>query len=44
MNNTDPTKQNIAKCMQMADHVFTNDWTLEELNAQIEEVINQLNI
>jgi len=44
MNNTDPTKQNIAKCMQMADHVFTNDWTLEELNTQIEEVLEKYNI
>jgi len=25
MNNTDPTKQNIAKCMEMADHIFTNN-------------------
>ena len=44
MNNTDPTKQNIAKCMQMADHVFTNNWTLEELNTQIEEVLTKLKI
>ncbi len=44
MNNTDPTKQNIAKCMEMADHVFTNDWTFEELNEQIENVINKFRI
>ncbi|MFA6255832.1 MAG: AAA family ATPase [Candidatus Absconditabacterales bacterium] len=44
MNNTDPTKQNIAKCMQLADHVFTNNGTLEELNKQIEEVITELKI
>lgn len=25
MTNTDPTKQNVAKCMEMADHVFTNN-------------------
>lgn len=25
MENTDPTKQNVAKCMQLADHVFTNN-------------------
>lgn len=25
MDNTDPTKQNVRKCMEMADHIFTND-------------------
>lgn len=44
MTNTDPTKQNVAKCMEMADHVFTNNWTLEELHQQIEEVITKLKI
>jgi len=44
MNNTDPTKQNIAKCMEMADHIFTNNWTLEELHKQIEDVINEFRI
>jgi dephospho-CoA kinase len=41
MNNTDPTKQNIAKCMQLADYLFINNWTLEELNKQLEDVINE---
>jgi len=44
MENTDPTKQNVAKCMQLADHIFTNNWTVEELNAQIETIIAQFNI
>ena len=44
MENTDPTKQNVAKCMQLADHVFTNNWTLEDLHQQIETVITQFNI
>lgn len=44
MTNTDPTKQNIGKCMQLADHVFTNDGTLEELNTQIEEILAKYNI
>ena len=44
MNNTDPTKQNIAKCMEMADHIFTNNWTLEELHQQIEDVVTKLKI
>lgn len=42
MENTDPTKQNVAKCMQMADCVFINNWTFEELNAQIEDFIATL--
>lgn len=42
--NEDPTKGNIKKCMTMADHLFTNNWTLEELHQQIEEVITQFNI
>lgn len=44
MNNTDPTKQNIAKCMEMADHVFTNNGTLEELHQQIEQAVKTYNI
>ena len=44
MNNTDPTKQNVAKCMQLSDHVFTNNTTLEDLHHQLEEVLQQMNI
>jgi len=44
MQNEDPAKQNIAKCIQLANHVFTNNGTLEELHQQIEIVLQQLNI
>lgn len=44
MNNTDPTKQNLSACMQLADYVFTNNGTFEELNVQIETVIHEFNI
>lgn len=44
MQNEDPNKQNVAKCMQMADHVFTNNGTLEELHKQIEIILEQLKI
>lgn len=44
MENTDPNKQNISKCMQLADYVFTNNGTLEELHKQIEDVINEFRI
>ncbi len=40
MNNTDPTKQNIAKCMQLADYILTNNWTFASLYQQIEDVLN----
>jgi dephospho-CoA kinase len=41
MENTDPTKQNLSKCMALSDHIFTNDWTLEELNQEISKIIKQ---
>lgn len=44
MNTTDPTKQNLSKCIEMADYIFTNNWSLEELHHQIEDVITKLNI
>ena len=44
MENTDPNKQNIGKCIQLADYTFTNDWSLEDLNKQIEIVLKQLKI
>jgi len=44
MHTTDPTKQNISACMQLADHSFTNNWTFEQLYEQIETVIIKYNI
>ncbi|MEI8007898.1 MAG: hypothetical protein WCI00_00100 [bacterium] len=44
MNNIDPSKQNIAKCMQMADYLFTNNGTFEELHKQLEDVLNAFKI
>ncbi len=42
MQNDDPTKQNLSKCMALSDHIFTNNGTLEELNTQIKQVLNDL--
>ena len=39
MNSTDPNKQNIAACMQLADYTFTNDGSLEELYKEIDVVL-----
>lgn len=42
MQNTDPTKQNISKCMQMADFNFTNNETMKELFEKVEEVLAKI--
>ena len=44
MQNEDPSKQNVAKCIQSADFVFTNNGTIEELHKQIEDVIAKITI
>lgn len=44
MENTDPTKQNLSKCIALSDYVFTNNGTLEELHDQIKQVIKQFDI
>lgn len=42
MENPDPTKQNIAAVMHMADAVIMNDGSQEELFAQVEEALKKL--
>lgn len=42
MSSDDPNHQNLSRCMQMADYVFTNDGGFEDLYAQVEQVLNQL--
>ena len=42
MTSDDPNHQNLGRCMQMADYVFMNNEGFEELYAQVEEVISQL--
>ena len=42
MNTDDPNKQNLAKCISMADFVFNNNGGLTELNNKIREVINSI--
>ena len=37
--NSDPFKQNINACIQMADYVINNDWNLEDLYKQLDEII-----
>lgn len=38
MNNTDPTKQNIAECMKLADIQIRNDGTFEDLYQKLDEI------
>ena len=42
MTSDDPNHQNLGRCMQMADYVFMNNEGFDELYAQVEEVISQL--
>ena len=38
--NSDPSKQNINACIEMADFVVNNDWNLEDLHKQLDEIIS----
>lgn len=38
----DPNKQNLSKCISMADYVLENNGTKEELQKQIDEIISKL--
>lgn len=39
---TDPTKGNLRRCMELADHKFKNDWTVEELHDKVAAVLGQI--
>jgi len=43
MQNEDPNKQNISKCVEMADYKFENNGTLEELKSKVEIVLEDIN-
>ena len=42
MDNTDPNKQNLKYCIENADFRFDNGGTIEQLNAQVEEVLQKI--
>ena len=42
MQNDDPKKQNLAKCIAMADYKFDNKGTIEELKEKVSEVLNEI--
>lgn len=37
--NSDPSKQNINACMNMADFIVNNNWNIKELHKQLDEII-----
>lgn len=42
MESSDPYKQNLRKCIDMADHKFKNDWTIEELHGKVGAVLGKV--
>ncbi|MCF8230909.1 MAG: AAA family ATPase [Bacteroidales bacterium] len=39
MNSTDPNKQNIRKCIEMADHIFYNNGSIQKLQKEVDDVL-----
>jgi dCMP deaminase len=42
MESNDPYKQNLRKCIGMADHRFKNDWTIDELHGKVGAVLGKV--
>jgi len=42
MNSTDPNKQNISRCIAMADFLFENDMSIEELEKTVDMVLSKI--
>jgi dephospho-CoA kinase len=42
MTTADPNKQNLKRCIEMADFVFENTGSLDELEKQVEEVLHSI--
>lgn len=42
MDSTDPNKQNLRKCIEMADFKIDNNGTIEDLNYKLEEIYEQI--
>lgn len=43
MTATDPNKQNLRKCIQMADYTFKNNQVMVDLFKKVEEVLTKIN-
>jgi dephospho-CoA kinase len=44
MTSTDPNNQNLKKCREMADFVFRNDGSINELYEKVEEVLREIGV
>ena len=44
MTSADPNSQNLQKCREMADFVFWNDGTVNELYKKVEEVLKGIGV
>jgi dephospho-CoA kinase len=42
MNTTDPNKQNLSACIQLADFKLNNDGSMEELQQQLNKVLQSI--
>ena len=42
MNTSDPNKQNLRKCIEMADFVFENSGSIDDLQQKVKEVLQQI--
>ena len=42
MTSSDPNKQNLQKCREMADFIFINDGSIEDLHVQAEKVLSKI--
>ncbi|RLD44182.1 MAG: hypothetical protein DRI86_08155 [Bacteroidetes bacterium] len=42
MNTSNPNKQNLSKCISMADFVFNNDGDIESLNREIKKILTNI--
>ncbi|MBI2023230.1 AAA family ATPase [Candidatus Giovannonibacteria bacterium] len=43
MSSTDPNGQNLSVCMKMADYLFLNNGTIQELEKQVEAALEKIN-
>lgn len=42
MSSDDPNKQNLQKCISLADYTFDNNGDLDQLQAQVKQVVEQI--
>jgi dephospho-CoA kinase len=42
MDSVDPNKQNLRKCIEMADYQLMNDGNMEDLHREIDDILNKI--